>query len=166
VSVQEAPHARLRSGRLAQENRRAWSKEGAVGFGQGPRGLLRMPREGNCDMRRLLGWAMLLSIGLSATTDRLPLTLPAGLPKDPCSSQDFHYHVTDEGFSLTCRAPAIDWGQENNPGRFQSCPGWQPQARRAWGWSAPRERPRWYVVEFRDTAPTWTLPAFIDSLFV
>ncbi|HOH63696.1 MAG TPA: family 10 glycosylhydrolase [Sedimentisphaerales bacterium] len=25
-----------------------------------------MPREGNCDMRRLLGWAMLLSIGLSA----------------------------------------------------------------------------------------------------
>jgi len=55
---------------------------------------------------------------IKATTGRLPPTLPAGLPKDPYSSQDFDYHVTDEGFSLTCRAPAIDWGQENNPRRF------------------------------------------------
>ncbi|HQA92315.1 MAG TPA: hypothetical protein PK316_21880 [Sedimentisphaerales bacterium] len=55
---------------------------------------------------------------VKSTTGRLPPTLPAGLPKDPYSSQDFDYHVTDEGFSLTCRAPAIDWGQENNPRRF------------------------------------------------
>ncbi len=55
---------------------------------------------------------------IKATTGRLPASLPAGLPKDPYSGQDFDYRVTDEGFSLTCRAPAIDWGQENNPRRF------------------------------------------------
>lgn len=55
---------------------------------------------------------------VKATTGELPPTLPAGLPKDPYSGQDFEYRVTDEGFSLTCRAPAIDWGQENNPRRF------------------------------------------------
>ncbi len=55
---------------------------------------------------------------IRATTGELPQGLPAGLPKDPYSGQDFEYRVTDEGFSLTCRAPAIDWGQQNNPRRF------------------------------------------------
>jgi hypothetical protein len=55
---------------------------------------------------------------IKATTGQLPPSLPAGLSKDPYSGQDFEYHVTDEGFSLTCRALAIDWGEENNPRRF------------------------------------------------
>jgi len=53
-----------------------------------------------------------------ATTSQLPESPPAGLPKDPYSGQDFDYQVTEEGFSLTCRAPAIDWGEEDNPRRF------------------------------------------------
>jgi len=55
---------------------------------------------------------------IEATTGRLPQSLPPGLPKDPYSGQDFDYHVTEHGFSLSCRTPAIDWSEEDNPRRF------------------------------------------------
>ncbi len=41
---------------------------------------------------------------ISAQTGQLPETLPANLPKDPFSGQDFEYEITDEGFILRCRA--------------------------------------------------------------
>jgi hypothetical protein len=39
-----------------------------------------------------------------AETGRLPEVLPAGLPKDPFSGQDFQYERTGTGFVLRCRA--------------------------------------------------------------
>ena len=38
-----------------------------------------------------------------AETGRLPNVLPAGLPKDPFSGQDFQYERTSSGFVLRCR---------------------------------------------------------------
>ena len=38
-----------------------------------------------------------------AKTGRLPKTLPDGLPKDPFTSRDFVYEITDEGFALRCQ---------------------------------------------------------------
>lgn len=38
---------------------------------------------------------------VKAETGQLPETLPADLPKDPFSGQDFGYIVTDDGFSLS-----------------------------------------------------------------
>ncbi len=55
---------------------------------------------------------------IKATTGQLPMSLPTGLPEDPYSGQDFQYHVTDEGFSLSCRAPAAEWGIDNEPRSF------------------------------------------------
>ena len=55
---------------------------------------------------------------IKATTGQLPASLPADLPKDPYSGRDFEYQVTDGGFRLTCRAPAIDWGVDDNPRQF------------------------------------------------
>ncbi len=39
-----------------------------------------------------------------ATTGELPQSLPANVPKDPFSGQDFEYEITDDGFILRCRA--------------------------------------------------------------
>jgi len=39
-----------------------------------------------------------------AQTGQLPESLPANLPKDPFSSQDFEYEITEEGFILRCQA--------------------------------------------------------------
>lgn len=38
-----------------------------------------------------------------AQTGKLPQALPAGLPKDPFSGQDFQYERKDSGFTLRCR---------------------------------------------------------------
>ena len=38
-----------------------------------------------------------------AETGRLPKTLSDGLPKDPFTSRDFVYEITDEGFALRCQ---------------------------------------------------------------
>ncbi len=40
---------------------------------------------------------------IKAKTGKLPDTLPAGLPGDLFSGEDFEYEVTDEGFILRCR---------------------------------------------------------------
>jgi hypothetical protein len=37
---------------------------------------------------------------IKARTGQLPQTLPAGLPKDPYSGQDFGYEITEEGFTF------------------------------------------------------------------
>jgi len=37
---------------------------------------------------------------IKAQTGQLPETLPAGLPKDPYSSKDFGYEITEEGFTF------------------------------------------------------------------
>lgn len=39
---------------------------------------------------------------------KLPTTLPAGLPKDPFSGQDFQYEQTDDGFVLRCQGKDLD----------------------------------------------------------
>ncbi|HSW00242.1 MAG TPA: hypothetical protein VLI39_08730 [Sedimentisphaerales bacterium] len=39
---------------------------------------------------------------------KLPATLPAGLPKDPFSGQDFQYERTDDGFVLRCQGKDLD----------------------------------------------------------
>jgi len=39
-----------------------------------------------------------------AETGKLPAGLPAGLPKDPFSGEDFEYERTGDGFVLRCRA--------------------------------------------------------------
>jgi len=44
----------------------------------------------------------------AAQTGQLPETLPANLPKDPFSGQDFEYEITEEGFTLRCREKAIN----------------------------------------------------------
>jgi len=41
---------------------------------------------------------------IKAKTGQLPQTLPADLPKDPYSGNDFEYQVTERGFILRCRA--------------------------------------------------------------
>ncbi len=43
-----------------------------------------------------------------AQTGELPEELPENLPKDPYSSQDFEYEITDDGFILRCRGMDID----------------------------------------------------------
>ncbi|MHC4300357.1 MAG: hypothetical protein ACYS7Y_24045 [Planctomycetota bacterium] len=43
----------------------------------------------------------------NAETGQLPLVLPAYLPQDPFSGQDFEYEVTTEGFVLRCREKEI-----------------------------------------------------------
>ena len=58
---------------------------------------------------------------VKAKTGWLPRKLPAGLPKDPYSGEDFEYRVTDEGFSLTCRVLAIRWSDDNKPRQFDFC---------------------------------------------
>jgi hypothetical protein len=45
-----------------------------------------------------------------AESGELPATLPADLPKDPFSGQDFEYERTDGGFVLRCRAKDLDKG--------------------------------------------------------
>jgi hypothetical protein len=40
---------------------------------------------------------------IKAKTDKLPETLPAGLPGDLFSDEDFEYEITDKGFTLRCR---------------------------------------------------------------
>ena len=44
---------------------------------------------------------------VKAETGQLPEMLPAHLPKDPFSSQDFEYEVTSQGFVLRCREKEI-----------------------------------------------------------
>jgi hypothetical protein len=39
---------------------------------------------------------------------KLPTALPAGLPKDPFSGQDFQYERTDDGFVLRCQGKDLD----------------------------------------------------------
>jgi hypothetical protein len=41
-------------------------------------------------------------------TGRLPETLPAGLPKDLFSGEDFEYKKTEAGFMLRCRGKDLD----------------------------------------------------------
>jgi hypothetical protein len=41
-------------------------------------------------------------------TGRLPDTLPAGLPKDLFSGEDFEYKKTEDGFMLRCRGKDLD----------------------------------------------------------
>ena len=55
---------------------------------------------------------------IKAATGQLPESLPAGLPKDPYSGQDFAYRTTEDGFSLTCCALAINWRDDNKPRQF------------------------------------------------
>ncbi len=43
-----------------------------------------------------------------AGSGKLPTTLPAGLPKDPFSGQDFQYERTDGGFVLRCHGKDLD----------------------------------------------------------
>jgi len=43
-----------------------------------------------------------------AESGTLPTRLPAGLPKDPFSGEDFEYERTDEGFVLRCRGKDLD----------------------------------------------------------
>ncbi len=43
-----------------------------------------------------------------AESGKLPTTLPAGLPKDPFSGQDFRYERTDDGFVLRCQGEDLD----------------------------------------------------------
>jgi len=43
-----------------------------------------------------------------AEAGKLPASLPAGLPKDPFSGEDFEYERTDQGFVLRCRAKDLD----------------------------------------------------------
>ncbi|MEN6424907.1 MAG: hypothetical protein ABFE13_06070 [Phycisphaerales bacterium] len=43
-----------------------------------------------------------------AESGKLPTTLPAGLPKDPFSGQDFRYERTDDGFILRCQGKDLD----------------------------------------------------------
>jgi len=45
-----------------------------------------------------------------ARTGSLPATLPAGLPKDPYSGQDFQYERTARGFVLRCQGKDLDKG--------------------------------------------------------
>ena len=45
-----------------------------------------------------------------ARTGSLPATLPAGLPKDPFSGQDFQYERTSGGFVLRCQGKDLDKG--------------------------------------------------------
>ncbi|MCH7559094.1 MAG: hypothetical protein IIB56_16805 [Planctomycetes bacterium] len=44
---------------------------------------------------------------VKAETGQLPEMLPAHLPKDPFSSQDFEYEATNQGFVLRCREKEI-----------------------------------------------------------
>ncbi len=44
---------------------------------------------------------------VKAETGQLPEMLPAHLPKDPFSSQDFEYEATSQGFVLRCREKEI-----------------------------------------------------------
>ncbi len=44
---------------------------------------------------------------VKAETGQLPEMLPAHLPKDPFSGQDFEYEVTSQGFVLRCREKEI-----------------------------------------------------------
>jgi len=43
-----------------------------------------------------------------AETGELPAALPAGLPKDPFSGEDFEYVRTDDGFILRCQVKDLD----------------------------------------------------------
>ncbi len=43
-----------------------------------------------------------------AKSGKLPAKLPAGLPKDPFSREDFAYERTDDGFVLRCQAKDLD----------------------------------------------------------
>jgi len=52
---------------------------------------------------------------ISAQTGQLPETLPANLPKDPFSGQDFEYEITEKGFLLRCRANDILASQALHP---------------------------------------------------
>ena len=45
---------------------------------------------------------------IKAQTKRLPDKLPAGLPKDLFSGEDFDYEKTKDGFVLRCRAEDLD----------------------------------------------------------
>jgi hypothetical protein len=45
---------------------------------------------------------------IKARTKKLPDKLPAGLPKDLFSGEDFEYKKTDAGFLLRCRAKDLD----------------------------------------------------------
>jgi hypothetical protein len=45
-----------------------------------------------------------------AGTGSLPVTLPAGVPKDPFSGRDFQYERTDAGFVLRCQGLDLDKG--------------------------------------------------------
>jgi hypothetical protein len=38
---------------------------------------------------------------INANTGQLPDTLPADMPKDPFTGNDFEYEITDEGFTLS-----------------------------------------------------------------
>jgi hypothetical protein len=43
-----------------------------------------------------------------AESNRLPQTLPEGLPKDAFSGEGFEYKRTEGGFVLRCRVPDLD----------------------------------------------------------
>ena len=45
---------------------------------------------------------------IKAKTDKLPDTLPAGLPGDLFSGKDFNYEKTTDGFVLHCRGKDLD----------------------------------------------------------
>jgi hypothetical protein len=46
-----------------------------------------------------------------AKTGRLPEKLPEYLPKDPFTSEDFVYEITDEGFALRCQGEDFQKGR-------------------------------------------------------
>ena len=48
---------------------------------------------------------------IKAETGKLPEALPDGLPGDPYSGEDFDYEITEEGFTLRCRAMAVNYSQ-------------------------------------------------------
>ena len=55
--------------------------------------------------------AAILVYRMKAEKGRLPEALPDGLPGDPYSGKDFDYAITEEGFTLRCRAMAVGYNQ-------------------------------------------------------
>ena len=56
---------------------------------------------------------------LKARTGKLPDALPAGLPKDIFSGEDFHYEKTAAGFVLRCHGKNLSDTKTPNPYEYE-----------------------------------------------
>jgi len=65
----------------------------------------------NAEARANAVKAALAVYHIKAETGLLPETLPGGLPSDPYSGENFDYQITEEGFTLGCRAMAFGYSQ-------------------------------------------------------